>query len=48
MKRLPGDGDAVSGVPLTHVPDEYRPLSEQGRRAFRLLYRAGLSIPAVG
>ena len=48
QKVLEGNGDHVCGVPLTHVPDEYRPLSEQGRRAFRLLYRAGLSIPAVG
>jgi eukaryotic-like serine/threonine-protein kinase len=46
-KVLTGAGD-VQGVPMHQVPDEYRPLSEQGRRAFKILHRAGLSVPALG
>lgn len=42
-KVLAGDGSEVRDVPLVSKPDEYRPKSEQAKRAYNILDRAGLA-----
>ncbi len=45
---ISGEGE-VRGAPTVNDPDEYCPQSEQGKRAFMILNRAGLSMkPAAG
>lgn len=32
----------IHGAPLLHTPDEYTPLSEQGKRAYKIIHRSGI------
>ena len=45
-KVIAGTGD-IKSAPINQLPDIYRPLSEQGQRAYKILHRSGLSAQSL-